>query len=28
MPMRFVIIRTIVSLPFPFLVAGVVAWLG
>jgi uncharacterized membrane protein YraQ (UPF0718 family) len=28
MPMRFVVIRTLVSLPFPFLVAGVVAWLG
>ena len=28
MPMRFVLIRMIVSLPFPFLVAGVVAWLG
>jgi uncharacterized membrane protein YraQ (UPF0718 family) len=28
MPMRFVIIRTVVSLPFPFLIAGVVAWLG
>jgi uncharacterized membrane protein YraQ (UPF0718 family) len=28
MPMRFVVIRALVSLPFPFLVAGVVAWLG
>ncbi len=28
MPMRFVIIRMVVSLPFPFLVAGLVAWLG
>ncbi len=28
MPMRFVIIRTVVSLPFPFLVAGLVAWLA
>jgi uncharacterized membrane protein YraQ (UPF0718 family) len=28
MPIRFVIIRTLVSLPFPFLVAALVAWLG
>jgi uncharacterized membrane protein YraQ (UPF0718 family) len=28
MPVRFVIIRTLVSLPFPFLVAAIIAWLG
>jgi uncharacterized membrane protein YraQ (UPF0718 family) len=28
MPLRFVIIRTVVSLPFPFVVAAVVGWMG
>jgi uncharacterized membrane protein YraQ (UPF0718 family) len=28
MPVRFIVLRMLVSLPFPFLVAGVVAWLG
>jgi uncharacterized membrane protein YraQ (UPF0718 family) len=28
MPMRFVLIRMAVSLPFPFVIAGLVGWLG
>ena len=28
MPMRFVIIRMLVSVPFPFVVAGLVAWVA